>query len=459
MDTGMRCESPAAIPDFQSLQAVGESMSKLADTCSPVKGEVAGAFLLGLDESFRNLQPYLASDMTLPSGTIAPDAWYPHSMLIDLLHNIELSVPKAKNLFFQAGVNFLRIWYEKGPGNRMIRSGLDWIYANKGGGGYNSVVRGGDKDEIGWCELVSIDEQAGVAVYENVMPLAPEYVRGVFYGGCILFGDMEYVDVAVSSEPYAKNLKFHRTMVTVHFRLMTGDNDDLDAKVDGLRQGDSLELTPVEVEHLLWRYKSLRVRARLDSAYHADLSDLLIRSVETTQAQRDEVTHLSNHDPLTGLANVRLARDRMQWACAHANREMRRMALLYIDLDGFKGVNDTMGHDAGDLVLKTVADRLNGCIRATDTAARLGGDEFLVILNDLKEADTSVRIAESILAIIGQPIPYGTDLVHISASIGIALYPDHARPTDELLACADRAMYASKKSGKNRLSLCSQEGI
>ena len=98
--------------------------------------------------------------LALDVGQIDPTAWYPYSMLTDTLHTVENTFSASGNIFFRAGINFLRIWYHEGPGRTLIHSGLDWLYANQVSGGYNTVARGGSKDEIGWCNLQSIDEQA-----------------------------------------------------------------------------------------------------------------------------------------------------------------------------------------------------------------------------------------------------------------------------------------------------------
>ena len=419
-----------------------------------VQGEVAGAFLLGLVESFRNLQLHPEVEWILCPGGVDPKDWYPYSLLIDILHRLEQAIPSSNTLFFRAGMNFLRLWYENGPGKAMIRSSLDWLYANRDGGGYKTVVRGGDRDEIGWCALRSLDEQAGIAVYDNVTPLVPEYVRGVFYGGCVLFDDLDYVDVQVEPKPYEGNTAFHWIVVTVRFRLKQAEAaDSLDARLAGLGPGTTPALNPQEVESLAWRHKGLLVRMGLDSAYYNDLNDLLVQSIGIIQAQRDEIEHLSYHDPLTGLPNLRLARDRMNMACNHARRTRSRVALLFIDLDGFKAVNDSSGHEAGDHVLKTVAQRLGEGIRASDTAARQGGDEFLVILNDVTDERAALQVAEALLTAIGQPMPSKNGPIRIGASIGIGFYPEPASSAEELLTMADKAMYAAKNAGKNKVVL------
>ncbi|RQO61833.1 hypothetical protein DBR47_06830 [Paucibacter sp. KBW04] len=184
-------------------------------------------------------------------------------------------------------------------------------------------------------------------------------------------------------------------------------------------------------------------------AVHGLLGDLHRQQIEIRR-QRDQIAHLAMHDNLTGLPLLRLANDRSSVAMAHASRTGHKVAFLFVDLDGFKAINDNFGHDAGDQVLKQVALRLRASVRSTDTAARIGGDEFLIILSDLNRQACAADIADKILLALAEPIAYGQQQIAVSASIGIALYPDHA---DELLAlkkAADLAMYAVKATGKNK---------
>jgi diguanylate cyclase (GGDEF)-like protein len=128
------------------------------------------------------------------------------------------------------------------------------------------------------------------------------------------------------------------------------------------------------------------------------------------------------------------------------------MALVFIDLDGFKGVNDSLGHDMGDVLLKEVAARLSRCVRASDTVARLGGDEFTIILAELNDPPDVLRIAQEILKAMSTSFQLGASVAHISASLGITFYPDDARDTETLLKNADQAMYAAKQQGRNRFN-------
>jgi diguanylate cyclase (GGDEF)-like protein/PAS domain S-box-containing protein len=169
---------------------------------------------------------------------------------------------------------------------------------------------------------------------------------------------------------------------------------------------------------------------------------------EQKQAQK-RIEYLAHFDVLTGLPNRTLFYDRLEQALSLAKRNDGGVALLFMDLDGFKQVNDTMGHHAGDLLLIGVAQRLRQCIRESDTVARLGGDEFTVILNDAHEQHSVARIAEKIITSLAQPFELEGNEARIGVSIGIARYSEEASTEDELVKNADQAMYAAKSAGKN----------
>jgi len=142
--------------------------------------------------------------------------------------------------------------------------------------------------------------------------------------------------------------------------------------------------------------------------------------------------------------------DRLDYEIKKSSRARLPLALMFIDLDRFKEVNDTLGHDAGDLLLREAACRLNGCARRADTVARLGGDEFTVIMGELHDLESVERVVSDILEKLAKPFSLGTGNIYVSASIGITLYPDDATTIDALLKNADQAMYAAKGQGRNR---------
>jgi diguanylate cyclase (GGDEF)-like protein len=158
-----------------------------------------------------------------------------------------------------------------------------------------------------------------------------------------------------------------------------------------------------------------------------------------------ELMRAARYDDLTGLPNRRLFHDRLRIALARARRTDKRLALLFVDIDHFKEVNDTLGHAAGDRLLHEVAERLTQCARRSDTVARLGGDEFVVLAEELARAEDAQLIAEKIRNTVCAPIAAGERTVHVAASVGIALFPDHGEQADQLLRFADGAMYEDKQ--------------
>ncbi|MEH6534344.1 MAG: diguanylate cyclase [Photobacterium frigidiphilum] len=164
---------------------------------------------------------------------------------------------------------------------------------------------------------------------------------------------------------------------------------------------------------------------------------------------KQHIHYLANHDTLTGLPTRQLSMDRLLNALAVARRNETKVAVLFVDLDGFKTVNDTLGHDAGDQLLKKTTERLCSCVRDMDTVARIGGDEFLILLTNVVDNDSIITVTERMIQAVAVPYKLEAGEVKISASIGIALYPDHGENPQELVKLADQAMYEIKRRGKN----------
>ena len=179
--------------------------------------------------------------------------------------------------------------------------------------------------------------------------------------------------------------------------------------------------------------------------YIGSFSDI----TDQVEAQR-HILRLAHYDMLTELPNRVLFLDRLERAVVHATRHDRQAALLFLDLDGFKKVNDTLGHRAGDELLKEVAVRLKQCVRMTDTIARLGGDEFTILLDEIASSADVTVVADKIISALSLPFQFGPREMFISVSIGISLFPDHGQTGDELLKHADTAMYQVKAAGKAR---------
>jgi len=174
----------------------------------------------------------------------------------------------------------------------------------------------------------------------------------------------------------------------------------------------------------------------------------------TARKQAEErIQYLATRDALTGLPNRALLGDRAAQSILAAARSRGMLAVLLIDLDRFKWINDTYGHDVGDSVLVAVSDRLLSAVREYDTVARLGGDEFAVLLDTLEDPAEAERIAQRILSMLAEPISVvGTDL-EVTASMGISVFPNGGSGVEELLKNADQAMYCAKRSGRNTYSL------
>ncbi|MDP6344319.1 MAG: GGDEF domain-containing protein, partial [Alphaproteobacteria bacterium] len=157
--------------------------------------------------------------------------------------------------------------------------------------------------------------------------------------------------------------------------------------------------------------------------------------------------HMAHFDTLTGLPNRALMFDRLNHAITQTRRYGNQLALLFIDLDRFKFVNDTMGHEAGDTVLKTVAGRIRGCLRESDTVARLGGDEFIALVSNLEQTVSAATVAAKIVEQVSEPVMVAGDAATVSPSIGIAMFPEDSESSDELIRLADAAMYQAKQTG------------
>lgn len=174
------------------------------------------------------------------------------------------------------------------------------------------------------------------------------------------------------------------------------------------------------------------------------------RDITDKRAADETIWKQANFDALTHLPNRNMMRDRMVQEMKKADRSGQRMALMFLDLDRFKEVNDTLGHDMGDILLVEAAKRIQNSVRGSDTVARQGGDEFTVILGELDGIDCVERIALNIIAALAEPFDLAEDSAYITASIGVTFYPDDAESIDQLLKNADQAMYAAKSSGRNR---------
>ncbi|MGN6701445.1 MAG: putative bifunctional diguanylate cyclase/phosphodiesterase [Burkholderiaceae bacterium] len=179
---------------------------------------------------------------------------------------------------------------------------------------------------------------------------------------------------------------------------------------------------------------------------------------DAMELAKRQLFHAAHHDPLTGLPNRKHLHDQLERAMALAGRYGQKLAILFLDLDRFKHVNDSLGHSVGDRLLQSVATRIRQCVRGSDIVSRQGGDEFLVLMPCIAHEDEAVRLASKIQAAIGAPHAIDGDcLLQVTASIGICLYPDHGSDPDALVRCADGAMYHAKEQGRDHCHVFSQE--
>ena len=174
-----------------------------------------------------------------------------------------------------------------------------------------------------------------------------------------------------------------------------------------------------------------------------------LRDITETKQAEEKIRAMAFYDKLTGLPNRTLLLDRLSHALGRRRRSRERCAVLFVDLDAFKDINDSLGHEAGDEVLRETAKRLSACIRDSDTAARLGGDEFVILLEGFDQPDNIHTVTHRILLSVNQEIPLEDQTVRVTASIGVSFFPEDGETVEQLLKAADTAMYHSKKRGRN----------
>jgi two-component system cell cycle response regulator len=230
--------------------------------------------------------------------------------------------------------------------------------------------------------------------------------------------------------------------------------------MEGLKEIETEGYLPVlaVTAHPAHKLRALQCGAKDFISKPFDLAEVLMRVRnmlevrllhEAARNHAKMLESLALKDPLTGLANRRLLAERMSMGLAHARRNKSTMAVVYLDLDGFKQINNTLGHGAGDALLKMVAGRLVATAREEDTVARLGGDEFIIALWHLSGDDDAVKVTLKVIEAVSQSYVIDGDTVSITTSAGIGIYPVHGENADTLMKSADLALYEAKRAGKN----------
>jgi len=218
---------------------------------------------------------------------------------------------------------------------------------------------------------------------------------------------------------------------------------------------DALTLNSVEIE--LQRKDGRRVWVLQNLTLSGERVHITLVDISDRKRAEEQIEFHAYHDVLTHLPNRKLFTDRLSLSVTHARRTHRTLAIMFVDLDHFKTINDTVGHTGGDELLLEMSRRLRACVRDDDTVARFGGDEFTIMLSELRQPEDAAPIAEKILAAVQEPMTIAGLAVEISASIGIAIYPTDGADSDALLRNADSAMYRAKEAGRNTYQLCTDE--
>lgn len=236
------------------------------------------------------------------------------------------------------------------------------------------------------------------------------------------------------------------------------NKDEFLSYIEPLRKGESKQ---VSFETLHQRKDGttypVDIRLQLSSSEKPPVYIAMILDITDRKIAEEKLNYLAYYDKLTDLPNRRLFIDRLQQAMKEASRNEQLVAVFFIDIDHFKKINDSMGHDAGDILLKEAAKRLASCIRLSDTLARLGGDEFTLVLSSLQHANDAIAVAENIIQCFSNPFNIKSVELFISVSIGVTLYPLDDNSADDLLRHADTAMYHAKENGRNNFQFYSAE--
>ena len=229
-----------------------------------------------------------------------------------------------------------------------------------------------------------------------------------------------------------------------------GERAELD---DLVKQAQTLSGVEMELRHK----DGSRVAVLQNLTVAGDSFFMTVVDISDRKRAEEQIEFHAYHDVLTHLPNRKLFMDRLRQNLTHSRRAGKSLAVMFIDLDEFKAVNDTLGHAAGDELLLEIAKRLTGCVRGEDTVARLGGDEFSIVLSELRRPEDAGRVAEKIIAAVQRPVMIGSTPAGVSASIGVALYPVDGIDAESLIRNADSAMYRAKESGRNNYQLCTDD--
>ncbi|HJT50504.1 MAG TPA: EAL domain-containing protein, partial [Nitrosospira sp.] len=229
----------------------------------------------------------------------------------------------------------------------------------------------------------------------------------------------------------------------------------LEAQEKGLSSGKQLEI-PVPGGKERWWFELSVSRKHVDPGQKTRFI-VIARDITERKESEQRILQLAHYDPLTGLPNRALLADRMKVAVSRAARQSKRLAVLFVDLDRFKAINDSLGHEVGDHLLKAAAERMKASVRSVDTISRVGGDEFVVLLSEIETGEDAARVAQKILHGLAQPYHIEKHELLLTGSVGICIYPDNGTEPNILLRNADASMYTAKEAGRNRYQFYSED--
>jgi len=230
--------------------------------------------------------------------------------------------------------------------------------------------------------------------------------------------------------------------------LVARDADLVDSRADDMLKKETITFESTQV-HKDGSLVPVEVKASAIVSGGQKLFLAVIRDITERKKMEEYIKQLAYHDILTGLPNRALFHDQFVMAQAHAIRYQHMLALLMMDLDHFKDVNDSLGHEAGDRLLKEIGNRLTGIVRKIDTVARMGGDEFVLLLPEINREEDAVAVAQKVVEALRQPFAFKNTEIKVTTSLGVAIYPADGSDQDTLLSNADSAMYRAKREGQN----------
>jgi diguanylate cyclase (GGDEF)-like protein len=290
--------------------------------------------------------------------------------------------------------------------------------------------------------LIVDDQQANVQLLEKML-------RGA-----------GYLHITSTEDPHAVcplHRDHHYDLILLDLRMPGMDGFEVMEKLKEIEADSYLPVLAVTAQPA-HKLRALQSGAKDFVSKPFDLAEVLMRVHNMLEVRLlhkaacnygKMLEELALNDPLTGLANRRLLADRMTMSLVHAHRNKSAMAVVYLDLDGFKQINDTLGHGVGDELLKMVAGRLLATVRQEDTVARLGGDEFILALWHVSGSDYAATVAARAIEAVAQPYEIEGNSVRITVSAGVSIYPDHGEDADSLMKSADLALYEAKTAGRN----------